>query len=1055
MSTKNNISHQITTEKSPPLTANQLKTIFHANPVPTYIWQKIEKDFKLIDYNDAALSITMGKIKDNLGITTRELFHNNLEIANEISECFLKKTTFELTMPYLYKTTGEKKHLSVKYSYITPDLVVVFTKDISEWQLTETALKESENKYQTFIEKTQDGILIAQNDPVQIVFASPPMAEITGYSIKELKSLNPIKIKELIHLKNFAHNYQKQLKENQPPLHFEFCGIRKDGSQIWLSVSLSKINYGAKPCVLAIFKDITEREQAKEKLKKINQCFLNFGSDSNENIKKITAVCGELMEGVCALYNKLDKGVLCSKEKWQTPPSYNPVDKPEGHICYDVIKEGSNRIWHVRNLHKTKYQKTDPNVIKYNLKTYIGAAIQCSKRVVGAICAVYDKDFVPTPEDRELFGIIVSAIGVEEERLQADNLVHAQRDLAIKLNNTNDLTKGLDITLETALNMSKMDGGGIYLFDDITGYLHLKVHKGLSPEFVSNTSFYDADSKNVTLVKAGEPLYIKHQEFNVFLSDIELNEGLLTICAIPIYDKKRVIGCINMASHTLMEIPEFARITLETITAEIGSIINRLKAEQAQRESEETARALLDSSSAIEMLVKPDTTILMANEAAAASLGKSINKLIGTSAAKILPHQVRNRRSSLFNNVIQTGEPVRFEDQKKGKWFDTTFYPILDENGKVDRVAIYAHDITDVKKSQEEILRITKAVESSSDAIWISDTEGKPIYRNPAMTALLGYDKIKIEAGACEIYDDRELVLKIFSNVLRGDSWNGTVKLKTGKGEIKLVSLHADAVKDEKEKIIGIICIHRDISEVIKAQQEKVKFLKQLAKAEKLTTLGQAASMVVHEINNPLDIISTKLYMLEKSMTSNDQNSLLMEHVNKIKHQVYRLSYLANTILNYLRPQSAIFKTVDINNILQRAIESLSDQLAEFADLKINLKEKISHVNGDAIGLEIVFKNIILNALEARQNKIKIFISTKLFSHNFVEITIKDNGVGIAKKDLDNIFKTFFSTKLHSGGTGLGLAISRKIIKQHSGTINIKSKLNEGTTVSIQLPIAQ
>jgi len=782
LGTKNNISRQITTEGLPHLTANQLKAIFKANPVPIYIWQRIEKDFKLIGYNEPALSITNGKIKNYLEIKASKLYQDIPDIFNELTKCYKEKITLERDMPYLYISTRKKKHLSVRYFYIPPDLVMVITKDISESQLTEAALKESENKYQAFIEKTQDGILITQDNPVQIVFASPAMAEITGYSIEELKSLKPHAIKQLIHpedFKSFTHNYIKLLSKNQPALHLEFRGIKKNSSQIWLSISFSKITYGDKPCVLAIFKDITEPQRTKKQLAEINKCLISFGSDSNENINKLTAVCGELMGGFCALYNRMDKGLLCSIGKWHTPPDFNPADKPEDCICYDVIKEGSDQLWVVRNLPQTTYVKTDPNVIKYKLMTYIGRAVKRGKEAVGAICVVFQKDYVPSYSDRELLGIIASALGVEEERLQA--------------------------------------------------------YKAL-------------------------------------------------------------------------------------------------------QDSRETARALLNSSSAIEMLVKPDTTILLANEAAAASLGKSVNKLTGTSAADILQPEVRNRRGSLFNKVIQTGKSVRFEDQRKEIWFDTTFYPILDENRKVDRVAIYALDITERKRAHEE----------------------------------------------------------------------------------------------------------------------KVKLLKQLAKAEKLTTLGQAASTVVHEINNPLDIISTKLYLLEKSMAVNDENLLLLEHVNKIKQQVFRLGYLANTILTYARPPSTIFKTIDINNILQQAIDSLSDQLTETVELKINMEKKIISINGDAIGLEIVFKNLILNALEARKKQIKIIISTKLYDQNIAEITIKDNGVGIKQKDLDNIFKTFFTTKRESGGTGLGLAISRKIIEQHNnGTINIESKLNEGTKVSIHFPISQ
>ena len=940
LDTKNNISHKITTEESPTMTAIQLKTLFRANPVPTYIWQKVEKDFKLIDYNEAAALITKGKIKNYIGIKASELYNDMPDVLSEFSRCFTQKATLERNANYKYQSTGESKHLAVKYVYAPPDLIIVLTRDISNWHRTDIALKESENKYQTFIEKTEDGIIIAQYEPVQIVFASPAMAEITGYSIEELKSLKPHGIKQLIHpedLNSFAFNYKKQLSENQLPLHLEFRGIKKDGFQIWLSVSFSKITYEAKPCVLTIFKDVTEREQAKEKLKKINQCFLNFGSDSNENINKITTLCGELMGGVCALYNRLDQGLLCSKGQWHTPPGYNPVNKPEGHICYDVIKEGSNYIWELRNLHKTKYQKTDPNVIKYKFRTYIGRAVKCGKQVVGSICVVYDKDFVLTPSDREIFGIIVSAIAVEEERLQADNFMRTQRDLAIQLAYTNNLDAGLRLSLETAIQISEMDRGAIYLINDSSSAFDLKAHIGYPSDFVEKISHYEADSANVKIVLKGKPIYTQRKKLNVPLSDFEKRENVSALAVIPINYKEKIIGCMIVGSEIREEIPVFSRNALEMITAEIGSVIAHLKAEQSLQESQETTRALLDASPDIEFLLKPDTTIIALNEAAALSLGKSVDKLVGTSPTDLLPPEVLKYRKARLNEAIQTRKPVHFEDEKEGKYFETTFYPIMDKNEKVYRVAVYARNITEQKN----------------------------------------------------------------------------------------------------------------------ATKEKERFLKKLTETEKLTTLGQIAAAIAHEINNPLDIITTKLYLLEKSLKKNNTSLISQEYINKIKNQVIRLTNLTKDILKYAKPVSIVFKPVDLHTLIQDVIEQSSAYINDLTEIKMNFDINIGIIKGDAIGLEIVFKNIILNALEARENKIKLSIATKLINNRQVKIIFKDTGSGISEKNMDKLFEAFYTTKQQSGGTGLGLTITQKIVEKHKGTIKIVSVPQKGTTVTIQLPIEQ
>jgi PAS domain-containing protein len=122
------------------------------------------------------------------------------------------------------------------------------------------------------------------------------------------------------------------------------------------------------------------------------------------------------MGATCALYNRLDGGMLCSISQWNTPADYNPVDKPEGHLCYDVIRRAGDGQMIVRNLPETPYFTSDPNVRKYGLLTYVGRGVKFGSSTVGSLCVVYRKDYAPSSEDEKLMGILAAAIGVEEAR---------------------------------------------------------------------------------------------------------------------------------------------------------------------------------------------------------------------------------------------------------------------------------------------------------------------------------------------------------------------------------------------------------------------------------------------------------------------------------------------------------------------------------------------------------------------------------------------------------------------------------------------------------------
>jgi PAS domain S-box-containing protein len=173
--------------------------------------------------------------------------------------------------------------------------------------------------------------------------------------------------------------------------------------------------------VIEHIRDISERKRSEERLAQINEVFLRFGADVDENINCLVALCGEQLHAGCALYNRLDNGWLKSVGQWHTPPDFPPQDKPEGHICHDVIKGSSETIWVLRDLPATVYAESDPNVKKYGLKTYIGKAVSFGGENIGTLCIVYQEDYNPSEDEKQLLGILAGAIGIEEKRKHAED----------------------------------------------------------------------------------------------------------------------------------------------------------------------------------------------------------------------------------------------------------------------------------------------------------------------------------------------------------------------------------------------------------------------------------------------------------------------------------------------------------------------------------------------------------------------------------------------------------------------------------------------------------
>jgi len=182
------------------------------------------------------------------------------------------------------------------------------------------------------------------------------------------------------------------------------------------SSPLIDIKTGRMKGVIEYVRDITKEKLFQERLTKINECFLEFGADSLDNINRITNLCGQLLGADCALYSRIDKGTICTIGQWNTPTDFPDKDNAEGHICNDVAKLNKEEAFVVRDLAHSQYAQSDPNVVKYGLQTYIGYPVRLGDVSIGSLCAVYTRDYDLREEDKGIIGILASAIAIEEKR---------------------------------------------------------------------------------------------------------------------------------------------------------------------------------------------------------------------------------------------------------------------------------------------------------------------------------------------------------------------------------------------------------------------------------------------------------------------------------------------------------------------------------------------------------------------------------------------------------------------------------------------------------------
>ena len=224
----------------------------------------------------------------------------------------------------------------------------------------------------------------------------------------------------------------------------------------------------------------------------------------------------------------------------------------------------------------------------------------------------------------------------------------------------------------------------------------------------------------------------------------------------------------------------------------------------------------------------------------------------------------------------------------------------------------------------------------------------------------------------------------------------------------------------------------------------------ELEYSDRLKAAGTLALGLAHEIKNPLTTIKTfSEYLPEKHL----DNEFIKKFSILIPAEVERINHIIHRLLDFSKPALPILKPNNIANTMKEIFELMSN---DFLKRKIVLIEQYENynliANIDVAQIKQVFFNILINAMDSMPNGGNIYISTTPVNGEKIEIILKDEGSGISGENLKNIFNPFFTTK--DEGTGLGLTICHKIIKNHSGSISIKSELGKGTTVAIRLPRA-
>lgn len=369
-------------------------------------------------------------------------------------------------------------------------------------------------------------------------------------------------------------------------------------------------------------------------------------------------------------------------------------------------------------------------------------------------------------------------------------------------------------------------------------------------------------------------------------------------------------------------------------------------------------------------------------------------------------------------------------------------------------------------KKLERELRETKEflehiMESSVDGILTTDLRGKLTYTNRAMEEMLQSRREEVLGTHISRFyvrgiDQAREIMTLLTAEERTDNYVLEVRRMDGKPLTIVTSLFL--LRNEDDVIIGTAGIFRDITEKRHLEARLKAAQARLVEASKMRALGELVAGVAHEINNPLMASQTILHVILKGTPRDWPERERLEVIGKCND---RIEKIVDHLREFSRQTEPEFRETDIHQVVENALIITGQQLLNHGIALVrDLCADLPRVVGDSNQLEQVFLNLISNARDAMDEaggvKKELTITSRLSQDDegaCVLVSIRDTGVGIAPENMDKVFEPFFSTKPVGQGTGLGLSLCYGIMEAHGGRIEIKSRLGEGTEVTLRLPV--
>jgi PAS domain S-box-containing protein len=880
--------------------------------------------------------------------------------------------------------------------------------DVTERKQMEEALRQSEEKYRTILEDMEESYYeddLAGN----LTFVNDAVCRDLGYSREELIGMNYKVYTPPEDVEKVFQAYNEVYRTGKPILQFSNKEIRKDGTRIIVEISILPVRNekGEITGFRGVGRDITERVQMEEALRQSEEKYRSVLERMEEAYSEVdlagnftffnNALCQHLgysREELLGMNYKVYTSPETVNKVYQTYNQVYRTGEPSRLFAIEEIKKDGNQM--VAEISVSPLRNETGEITGFR---------QVSRNITERIRMETD-----LRRSEERYRTIM-------DEMHDD---YFEQDLSGNYTFVNDaMCQQLGYTRE---ELTGMNYRTIVDSNDVESLYQ-----------VFNNTYY-----------TGQP----NRAINFKFIRKDGSTGVGEVSAFPLRNEKGEIIGFRGVSHDVTE---------------------RKQMEEALRRSEERYRTILDDikEGYFEMDLAGNFTFF--NDALCRLIGYSREELMGMNYRVYVPPEKRKEAFEIYNRIYRTGEPASMIDvvqiRKDGKriFVESSAYPIKNEKGEIIGFRGVSHDVTERKQMEEALRRSEEryrtVLEDVEEAYYEEDLAGNFTLFNDALCRQLGYSREELMGMNYKSYtppEDVDRVFKAFNHIYRtGEPLRLFPMERIKKDGTRIYTeTSGSRLLDEKGEIIGFRGVIHDTTVQKKAEEEKRQLEQKAQLASRLASVGELASGVAHEINNPLTgVIGYAHLLLARKDISRD----VRRDLEIINEGAQRVAGIVKKLLAFARQTKPEQRYVNINELIGNTLDLRAYELAA-SNIKVTLQlsRDMPMTIADPGQLQQVFLNLIINAeteMKLAHDRGKLTIKTERIN-NTLRITFKDNGPGIARENLQTIFDPFFTTREVGQGTGLGLSVCHGIVTEHNGRIWVESELGKGAAFIIELPLA-